>query len=457
VAEVRVSAILLLFLASCQFDRGGVDFGDGGTTTGADASRPGDGNGGGDACVPGCSGDVLTRCQPSPSTETCPLGCNGTTISCRALVPSNGASAQNLQGVTDGLVVPAASAASIDSSDGTVIVDGSEVRPGGEGLAAGMRFTVLGDNIGVLAVDRVDIGVGAVLRVRGKLALIILSRGDATLDGVIDVSAGCADGSVICGGPGAGTGSTSEDSDSTGCAPGGHGHGSFGLEPETGGGGGGFGGAGETGGAADSTHPGGTAGVPGGACAGASLVPLMGGAAGGAGGSGGNGGDGGGGGGALQLTSFTAIHLAGASAGAPAGVRASGAGGRGGEGSDGGGGGGAGGGVLLEAPAIDLSNTVLAANGGGGGGGGGSPDTDVGEPGPFGQAQAAGGGADSHAGGSGGSVASGPTAGAGGGDDTGGGGGGVGIIRLNAPLDTLNVGGNVIVSPAYTRGDPAAQ
>ncbi len=258
--------------------------------------------------MPGCSGDELTQCQPSPSTTTCPLGCNGTTVTCRTLVPSNGATGQHLQGVTDGLVVPAASAASIDSSDGTVVIDGSEVRPGGEGLSAGMRFTVLGDSIGVLAVDHVEIGIGAVLRVRGKLALIILSRGDANLGGVIDVSAGCADGSVICGGPGAGTGSTTEDADSTGCARGGHGHGSFGLEPETGGGGGGFGGAGEAGGAADSSHPGGAGGAVGGACAGASLVPLMGGSAGGAGGSGGNGGDGGGGGGALQLTSFTAIR-----------------------------------------------------------------------------------------------------------------------------------------------------
>ncbi len=469
---IRCGAMFIALTSACSFDVTGIGLatGDGGAIDAvgrggdanaddagpfaADASRVVDARPPTDGCVPGCNGDVRESCSPVPDTETCPLGCEPLTVECRTLVPSNGATMVHLIGVTNPLTVPAGVDAIISSDDGTIQVDAAIVRPGGETVVAGIAFVKLLGGVSLLAVSSVSIGEGATVRIRGASPLIILSAGNVAIQGVIDVSAGCANGSNICGGPGGGNGSTHEDVASTGCAPGSNGGGSNGPKPETGGGGGAFGSGGAAGGDANGSNPGGGGGTLPGTCPGQTLVPLVGGSAGGAGGESNFGGDGGGGGGSLQITSFTEIAILGAPGGDVVGIRASGAGGRGGEDSDGGGGGGSGGGILLEAPRIHIDQATLAANGGGGGGGGNDPDGRHGAYGPFSDVQAAGGsGGGSRAGGSGGSLLGAPTKGVGGGDDTGGGGGGVGILRLNARAAYVTLG-TVVISPAHTRGDP---
>lgn len=426
---VRVGAVVALLLAACSFDQRGIAFG-------TDAGAGVDAVVGGSDAAPAVDGGAVDAFVQS-------------------ITPSNGVDVDDLNGVNRELVFAAGTRSVINSDTGQIVTgDSIIVRGPGGGVVDGFRFAQLSDSVAVLGVTGMDVGQDAYVRVVGARALIILSAGDVTIHGAIDVSGGCLDGRVTCGGPGAGSGTPDEAISATGCAPGGNGGGGNGLPPETGGGGGSFGTAGAQGGDADGSNPGGPAGVLPGSCTGAALVPLAGGSGGGSGGIDNCGGDGGGGGGALQISSYTRIDIVGPSlAGRQVGINAAGAGGRGGENSDGGGGGGSGGGIMLEAVDITLDSAVLAANGGAGGGGGNQPDSATGQPGQFGSAQAVG-GDDSRQGGLGASLVGAATAGEGGGDNTGGGGGGVGIIRLNVSSSGLDIGSNVIISPAFTRGEP---
>ena len=422
----RTLAVVALAMAACSFDSSGIDF------SHADA-----GMGGNDATFGGADAGAIDATSPPMIT------------------PSNGVGPAELNGVIAGLSFAASSTSTISSDTGEIITDDTiMVRGPGGGVVDGIRFAQLTDSVAVLGVTSVSVGQSAYVRVIGSRALVLLSRGDVTIYGAIDVSGGCIGGGVTCGGPGGGSGTPDEAISALGCAPGRNGSGANGGTPETGVGGGSFGTAGAPAGDADGSHLGGVAGALPGTCTGAALVPLMGGSGGGSGGVDNCGGDGGGGGGGLQISSYGRIDIIGpALISRPVGINAAGAGGRGGEASDGGGGGGSGGGILLEALNIKIVSAVLAANGGGGGGGGNQPDSATGQPGSFGSAQASG-GDDDRAGGSGAALAGGATAGEGGGDNTGGGGGGIGIIRLNVSPSGLDIGDSVIISPAFTRGDP---
>ncbi len=455
------AAFAAVLFAACSFDQGGVSFGDGGVSP-ADAGMTADGSVGADAqvtdgCVPGCVGDQLVSCEP-PGMQACDLGCNPTTVSCNTIAPSNDVDQDQLVGVTQALVFAQQSTSTIDSDTGQIVTGGvTIVRGPGGGVVDGIRYEQLSDSVAVIGVTELNLGQDSYIRVVGSRALILLSAGDVTINGAIDVSGGCVGGGVTCGGPGGGSGTPDEAIAATGCAPGGNGTGGTGVPPETGGGGGSFGAAGAPGGDGNASNPGGSAGALPGMCSGPTLVPLMGGSGGGSGGIDNCGGDGGGGGGGLQITSYTQIDITGPGMnGRPVGINAAGSGGRGGEASDGGGGGGSGGGILLEAPTISLTDATLAANGGAGGGGGDQPDSSVGQSGTFGDMQAVG-GDDTREGGLGGSVQGAATAGEGGGDNTGGGGGGVGVIRLNVTQTGLTMGGQITISPAFTRGDPGVK
>lgn len=409
----------------------------------------------GGTCVPGCDGDQLRTCEPEERLTPCPLGCDAEAGACLArLTPSNGAGIAHPQDVTAALVIPAGTRGIIDTDTGAIEVNGESRRPAeANSIANGIGFYLISNQLAVVSATGFAVEAGATLEASGERGLIILSTGDALIQGVIDVSAGCDDQAFVhCPGPGGGAGVINNAGTPGGCAPGGNGDGAFGSSVnETGGGGGGLGTDGARGG--DANVPGGAGGVvAGGQCPDATLVPLRGGSGGGAGGESAEGGDGGGGGGAIQITSFTRIAITGEADGLPVGIRASGAGGRGGELDDGGGGGGSGGAILLEAPKIELRDAVLAANGGAGGGGGGAELTDRGESGPFGDAQAQGGGSGDRRGGNGASLQGPAMDGAGGGDNTGGGGGGAGIIRLNVPESGLIIQ-DTTISPAHTRGD----
>jgi hypothetical protein len=424
-------------------------------------------------CTPGCEGDVLVSCPGGVATrEECALGCLADApMRCAAMVPSNGASADDLTLVPQDrpFVIPAGAFYVVDTDTGRIVDgDGLEVRPATTGGAlhegTGTFFARRSERIAVFILDSLTIETDAILQGDGERGLVILARGDVVVRGAIDVSAGCRDvGGTTCGGPGGGAGASNVGA-AGGCARGGNGAGAAGggeVGAESGGGGGGLGSSGGAGGRAGSDalpRPGGVAGQPSATCPPPSLDPLIGGSGGGAGGVGDvNGGTGGGGGGALQISSFTSIRLESKTAGNPPSIRASGGGGSAPiTAAQGGGGGGSGGAILLESPTIALGEgAYLVANGGGGGSGTMASSTGraSGVNGLLSAAQAPGGAGDDDNQGSGGMGAAlaGP-AGSGGPvlDGGGGGGGGGGIIRLNRR--TRTVGRNAIISPAHTEG-----
>lgn len=378
-----------------------------------------------------------------------PPGVSGT------LVPSSGAMLAHLGGVAEGLVVRTGQVMRLDTDTGEITLDGDrQIRPGGEQVVAGVGFYVVSDEVAVLAVSSLTIEPDATLRPQGSRAIVLLSEGGVSIDGIVDASAPCDDATPWCAGPGGGDGAATQNVVAGGCAPGKNGVGSLSTVGRTGGGGGGLGTDGAAGGQAGAgALPGGEGGSPTSEdCPDASAGSLIGGGGGGAGAPLDSGGDGGGGGGAVQITSLTSIVLD-PPAGAIAGIFASGGGG-GGASDGGGGGGGSGGMILLEAPAIQIGSAYLIANGGGGGAGGlPSAPSYAGEDGQL-DGQAAAGGEGQFPGGAGGALASLPEDGVGGGDSTGGGGGSVGIILLRTPANALETHGATF-SPQAIRTDLA--
>jgi hypothetical protein len=419
-----------------------------------------------DVCVPGCTGDGIRACIPVDTVTPCALGCEPGAPACREIVPSNGADRTQLDNVTAELRVPTGTIVHIDTTDGTItdLTNDAVLRDPGEGVANGIGFYTFENGTSVVAVESLAIERDSALLVEGSNTLLLLSDGDATIEGQLDVSACCENDDLTdkvtadrLAGPGGGNGAVPGTLAAQGCAPGVDGNGEdVDIGDETGGGGGGLGSDGAPGGVGgDGTAPGAGGDASSAGCPGPSLVPLRGGSGGGAGGIGAGAGRGGGGGGAVQITSFTRINVLGSPGQFIKGILANGGGGGPGTNTAGGGGGGSGGAILLEAPAIVIEYVVLAANGGGGGGSGDTTEARAGQMGRFDSTQAAG-GLGPRAGGRGGASNGGATIGGGGADGTGGGGGGVGIIRFNVPEANLQVNASTI-SPTFTRGDPQSQ
>lgn len=344
------------------------------------------------------------------------------------------------------------------------------IRPSAEAAGLdvfeGMGFMVVAQDAGpeqaFLVAESITIGPTYV-RVIGSRSLTLLGA-TVSLEGIVDVAAGCPDDptNMVCGGPGGGDGANFQaGTPPGGCAPGGAGTGSEG--DDTGGGGGGLGAPGARGGnsLADPLDPTSVAreGGAGGdiaACPDPALLAFQGGSGGGYGEGGLDGedtGKGGGGGGAFRIIAACELRMG---AGSPriAGVWAGGGGGSPGtlELGRGGGGGGSGGAILLEAPVISLTEgTVLAANGGSGGSGGfNETGALAGTYGPFSDLSAPGAGVSPFAGGAGGSAAMPAQTGS---DDvnvdgSGGGGGSVGIIRINTRARGLSEIGVTTSPPA---------
>jgi hypothetical protein len=278
----------------------------------------------------------------------------------------------------------------------------------------------------------------ATVTVTGARPLLLVSTGDISIDGTLDLS------STVAGQVGAAANDAScmaallPESDIGGGA---------------GGAGGSFGSIGGDGGTGDTNQGSGDDGnaVAGVAGPTSPLPPeIRGGCPGSKGGdeeaAGGQGGAGGASGGAVWLAARAAILV-----GEDGLVRATGAGGGGGQVQAGGGGGGSGGMVLIEAMTIEVRGTI-AANGGGGGGGGVriSGDPYSGQPGQDGKPDnsvANGGSGGPLAAGRGGNgAANTQTAKEGQSSEVGagGGGGGGGIIRIVGPVS----GGGTISPPA---------
>lgn len=387
----------------------GVD--DSSSTGSPEACRPGE--------LLGCDGDELVRCNDDGTGEeatACDLGCNDVELRCNDVDPSN-ALGEYLDGADREAALDLGSTASIDTDDGTVLVDGDAVDVTSFLVEGTPQIRVL--VVGSLIAQDVDVS--------GTPALAIVSDGDIQLSGHFSLSAASS-----TPGPGALTDATCQGGDQVV-------NGNDGNTAAGGAGGGGFGTAGAEGGTAIAQGIQAAGGSGGGTTGTATLVPLRGGCDAGVVGASLRGA----GGGAVQLVSRTSIAIEGILA--ANGTSRSG--------------GGSGGGILLEAPSVVVSGNVVA-NGGAGAGGGFVPV--AGEDGRTDAQPAQGGPANDLNLGEGGDGAAGNTAAVAGeninymsglstdANFAGHGGGGVGRIRVNTPDDGLTTTG--IFSPNPTTG-----
>lgn len=267
-----------------------------------------------------CDGPNLVGCNEDGTSEVsqqCSLGCNADMLRCIDVDPSNGlAKFLDVTAVQPDLNL--GDAATIDTDTGEIVVGGTRMA-----AATDTATQSSAPNIRVVLVRSLTSGDVVVM---GKNALAVVSSGDIRIQGVFAASA-------------------KRDTSGAGAFADG---GCQGISPPVasppnaygGHGGGGFGSPGGAGGSAQNANGFRAGGIGGNATGNASLVPLRGGC---------NGAISANGGGAIQLVSRTKIVVSGA-------VAANGAVGRGG---------GSGGGILLEAPIVEVSGRVVA-NGGAG-------------------------------------------------------------------------------------------
>jgi hypothetical protein len=409
---------------ACEFPRPADVTDDGGAPP---TDSAGGGSNGDDAmskqvCTPNqtlrCDAGSLVRCKDdgtAEQSESCALGCSSTEVRCNDIAPSNGLAPQ-LDMTAGEPDLDLGTTATINTDDGTVMVDGNPIV---------VRSTIVGQTEApVIRVFIVRSLAAADVTVTGSNALAIVSNGDVSIRGTFAASAHAAV-------PGPGRFNNSTCQGNTGIAGAG---GAF-----AGSGGGGFGSSGGSGGSATNergTAAGGAGGSPTGNPL---LIPLRGGCDAGpwSGGSSFLGT----GGGAIQFVSRTGIFVTGV-------VAANGSSQTGG---------GSGGGILLEAPVVQVAGKVVA-NGGAG--------ADVclgrlvtGEDGRLDATPAIGAAAcDPDVGSQGGNGAAGSTAAGAGISHTvasaitfpGGGGGGVGRIRVNTASGGVDATG--VFSPGPSTG-----
>jgi len=392
-----------------------------------------------------CIDDTLRECQTVgqlPVDTACAWGClaQGGPAHCARLDPTGTvvteadlAPSPSLLDTTK--VLTAGTIGTINTDDGSI---SSNVRVAGTGIQNGIDYEVRMFDAGTAGMRSVAVFRFGKLAltgdwvVRGSHAIAIVSLGDVTIQGRLDLRGDCAGTNA---GPGGFLGGAS-NADAPG--PGG---GKKGVQPvatndSSGGGGGGGGDKGGDGGRANTspaTRP------AGGTIFGDAAITLLVGGFGGGGG--GSGGAGGGGGGALHLVTNGKVTLRSDAGVVPSGINAGGCGGDRGS-NDAGGGGGAGGAVLIEAVSVELDGARLAVNGGGGGGGLGNGNPGNGADGALSLMPAAGGagGIGGASGGDGGAAAGTMSSRAGetgkDADNAGGGGGAVGRIRINTRTTT---------------------
>ncbi len=367
-----------------------------------------------------------------PVDELCDWGCVPTgPAHCFVVDPSGGAVTNgDLQDPNHQLMPATMFIGSINGDTGEI----TGVRAAGTGVVSGIDYKV----VGTVAVFRFgSLAIDGPITLIGSHAIALVSIAGIAISASVDATSQC---SGTTGGPGGSPGAAAQ-MNAPGMGAGGGGH--PGSSSQAGGGGGGaFGGSGGNGGVSNNTHGGG-----GNTYGDLKITMLTGGGGGGGGATAGifGGGSGGGGGGGVQLVANQPITFD-----AFGQLDASGCGGTG-EAFAGGGGGGAGGAILVEAPAITVSNvnfsTVLAVNGGGGGGAGLFAGN--GANGSLSQNRAGGGGGVA---GGGQGAATGNLGGAAGtdGDLSGGGGGGGGRIRLNTLTGQVTFGGANVSPGAST-------
>ncbi|MDX2087414.1 MAG: hypothetical protein SFX73_06180 [Kofleriaceae bacterium] len=381
-----------------------------------------------------------------PVDTTCAGGCSDTGgAHCRAIVPTGTsvlpADLSGTPQLVDITWTLGSAGGRIDADDGSITINGTQVRAPGVGIIGGIDFQIR-SGTGVFRFDKLTVAADAnagPLALRGANAIALV----AITDLLIGVAVDAQDCKGRDGGPGGGRGGDDEEA---GTEAGGGGAGAGSNNDCTGGGGGGHATAGGDGGGQNNN----------GSTSGTALITTLRGGGGGGGGGGGSGGDGGGGGGAVQLVANGRIVIGTALAGAPKGINAGGCGGTSSTGACGGGGG-AGGAILIEAGSVEILNATLAVNGGGGGAGN---NTSNGEDGQLSGTRANGGnGANGGgwSGGDGGDGADDDNAAAPGEDAerAGGGGGGVGWLRLNTRTGSITTI-NATLSPRQDSAEAPA-
>jgi len=317
---------------ACEFPRPADVTDDGGAPAADSAgdSSNGDGAMSNQVCTPNqalrCDAGSLVRCKDdgtAEQSESCALGCSSTEVRCNDVAPSNNLAPQLdiSSGEPD---LDLGTTATINTDDGTVVVDGRPVV---------VRSAVVGQtNAPVIRVFIVHSLAAAGVTVTGSNALAIASNGDVSIRGTFAASA-----HADVPGPGRFNDDTCQ--------------GKMGMLQAggavAGAGGGGFGSSGGSGGSATNDHGLATGGDGGSLTGNSILVPLRGGCD--AGPWSGTAGSVGTGGGAVQLISRTKITVSGI-------VAANGSSRSGG---------GSGGGILLEAPVVEMPGR-LVANGGAG-------------------------------------------------------------------------------------------
>jgi hypothetical protein len=382
-----------------------------------------------------CEKDQLVVCDADGNvaeSTTCTLGCHSSGERCNDLRPSN-------VGMTSCLDA-ALTAADFSLSDGAEIDTDSGEITNGDGNAVFVNSTIIeapNGGVGVRCFQVGELTLGDVT-VKGTNAIAIAANGAVAVNGILSISG--------LGGNQAGAGALSSCTGGAASA----------CDADNncgGGGGGGYGSPGANGGSADTASGGQGSGVSGNE----TLIPLRGGCRGALGRNMQLFGQPyvGGAGGAIQIASRVSITV-----GAGNFISANGAGGHraptllcNGATCGSGSGGNSGGGVLLEAPTVEIAGGGgIAANGGGGG-----CLDDAGEPGQNSGVAALGGNCSGNFG-DGGSGAAGTDVahvGANGGSGTyrggGGGGGGVGRIRINV-RGSFEPAVNAILSPTPSSG-----
>jgi hypothetical protein len=439
---IRMRVLVIAFVSACGFAIATMDppeqddVGTGGDIP-ADAYVPDAGPC--QSLITECAGTTLRTCKNEGSLPTdlpCAWGCSSLGAAhCAKLQPHGGA-------VTEADLEPLEGLQNVTIDNRTINTETGEIsgmRTGVVGLAAGIDFHVR-NGAGIFRFDKLTLQGQVRLVGNNAAALVSITTIDSASE--IDVTGGC---NGTNRGPG---GQPGGDKQQNGSGPSGGAAGTGDNNACKGGGGGGYGAAGGVGGGA--TNAGGTSGD--------SLISALVGGGGGGGGGGTNGGKGGGGGGAIQLVANGTIRIEGL--GLLGGINAGGCGGESGDACAGGGG--AGGTILIEAPIIELANSILAVNGGGGGG---SKNGTAGQDARLSSSRASGGTAGT---GGGGGPGPGPAStkggdgGAGGArgamtgqagetkDLSGAGGGGVGRIRFYTYSGSVTVNNGTTLSPSFT-------
>ena len=490
-----LSLTLALLLSACSFkvsgDNGGGDD-DLSMPPDADLGNGGGGGGGGGGgaggsdmatgndiaglpivCTAGsssCSGSTLVTC-PDGTAEmmtTCALGCSMTGgAHCEVLYPRAPVSRTDFD-TTNLVPVNILVGGGISTDNGLIGAAATPIRhqnsdPNAYEVHDGIGFHVVAipgqtGKVGIYTFKSLTLAQGQNLNAYGANALALVSAGDMTIDGVVDVT--CAANVFLAGGgpnakpylPGPGGGAGGQPGTNNSGVSAGTNGGGVGADNthQAGGGGGAYADVGGIGGA-EGANPGGAGGM---AYGDPMLTLLVGGSGGGAGGQGGsaNGSFGGGGGGVALLVAQGTLTIG--NGAALGGVNAGGCGGVA-DAMVGGGGGGAGGAILLQALSVHIAAAAgVAANGGGGSAANAMPSANSnGKTGAISTTAASGGNGGSAAGGDGGaaSVTAGQ-AGTGSGNSGGGGGGAVGRIRIESQSGAATVDGTGIVSPGAAQG-----